>query len=140
MYSRTSNNFFVRMYSIVEEYSLKMYSGGLEEQCCNICSSWWFRTTDPYFYHKLSSEILNSEIGGENFLGSSKHVIWTEKVSWWLGQVSYINQVVKKKKLKNLKKLKKSSGNLREEKQSFFLKLKKLSGKKISKISKSWTN
>ena len=60
-------------------YTLKMYPGGFEQQCCKICSSWWFWTTDPYFYHKLSSEILNSEIGGEHFLGSSKHVYLDRK-------------------------------------------------------------
>ena len=82
------------------------------------------------------------------FLGHRSMFTWTEKVSWWLGQVSCINQVVKKlknlkiwrnqvviwekekiklkklykssgkKNIKNLQKLKKSSGNLREEKNN----------------------
>ena len=65
----------------LKKSSDKKVSKSWRNQVVIICSSWWFRTTDPYFYHKLSSEILNSEIGNENFLGSSKHVIWTEKVS-----------------------------------------------------------
>ena len=47
----------------------------------------WFRTTDPYFYHKLSSEILNSEIAGGNFLGSSKHVYLYRKSFRAIGTV-----------------------------------------------------
>ena len=47
----------------------------------------WFQTMDPYFYHKLSSEILNSEILGGNFLGSSKHVYLDRKSFKAIGTV-----------------------------------------------------